>query len=771
MIMRKWCLLIFYCGYCCLAFAQHITGKLVDEHNQPIPYANVIIQKADSTYLSGTITDLSGAFSLSNMDAARLITISYTGYQTICKEIKQENLGIIQMHPDAKLLGEIVVKGSLPVTRMKGDAMITNVANSILSKAGSANDVLGKIPGITKTQSSYEVFGKGTPLIYINGRKLNDLAELEQLNADEIKNVEVIRNPGSRYDATVKAVIRIQTVKRQGEGLGFNLRSSFYQSKNTDWIEQINLNYRHRNLDIFGSVYFSDIKNRQDFTIQLKKKGRQEWLHDMNNSSSGLSSILKGNIELNYQINDKHMLGIKYQPNKQLSSESTQETNTHVTVNSRSYDKIYSTARNSSDGDWGHEINAYYNGEVGPVNIDFNLDYFQNGNRDYSAVKELSDNYEDRDVHSVGDIKNRLTAGKMVFSFPVGKGSFSIGSEVTYTHRNDNYRNQEKYVPDAYSKLEETNAAAFVEYNRSFSWGVWSLGMRYEHDQFDYFENDRHIDNQSRTFNHFFPNLSFATQIGNTQMQLSYTAKTVRPSYRQLSNNVFYLDRFTLQNGLPTLRPTFIHDLSLNAVWKWMQLSVSYSRTKDWILYWGNLVDEDGGQTMLSYRNWDKSIPAFSAFLSVTPNVGCWSPMLGLGMKKQWLTIESFGNPFKMNQPIFIASFNNMIKLPEDFMLGVDANLQSKGAYQNVYLEHATGSVDISVHKSFWNDALSLELRGSDLLDTNREYNHLYSGDYNVNQNSHFYRREVSLTIRYKFNTSKSKYKGTGAGQSQKDRM
>lgn len=140
-------------------------------------------------------------------------------------------MGIVQLTSDAQLLEEVIVKGNLPVTRMKGDAMVTSVENSVLSKAGSANDVLGKIPGITKTQDSYEVFGKGTPLIYINGRKLNDLTELEQLNADEIKNVEVIRNPGSRYDATVKAVIRIQTVKRQGEGFGFNLRSSYYQSK------------------------------------------------------------------------------------------------------------------------------------------------------------------------------------------------------------------------------------------------------------------------------------------------------------------------------------------------------------------------------------------------------------------------------------------------------------------------------------------------------------------------------------------------------------
>lgn len=769
--MKTWCLLVFYCGCSSLALSQNITGRLVDEQNQPVPYANVILQKADSTYLSGTVTDLTGAFSLSKQDAARLIGISYIGYQTIYKEVKQDDMGILHIHPDTQQLGEVIVKGNLPVTRMKGDAMVTNVENSVLSKVGSANDVLGKIPGITKTQDSYEVFGKGTPLIYINGRKLNDLTELEQLNADEIKNVEVIRNPGSRYDASVKAVIRIQTVKRKGEGFGFNLRSSYYQSKNTDWIEQANLNYRHHNLDIFGSVYFSDMRYLQDYTVVLRKKGTQEWVHDMNSAGSNLSKMLKGDIGVNYQINDRHTLGIKYQPNKLFSSGGFRDTDTRVTTDGRLYDDIYSTDDNSSDYDWGHEVNAYYNGTVGSVNIDFNLDYFQNGNRDHSTVKELSENYEDRDVHSVGDVKNRLAAGKLVVSFPIGKGTFSVGSEVTYTHRNDDYLNEENYVPDSYSKLEETNMAAFAEYNRSFSWGDWSLGMRYEHDKFDYFENDRHMDDQSRTFDNLFPNLSFSTKIGGIQTQLSYTAKTVRPSYQQLSNNVFYSDRFTLQKGSPALRPTLIHDLSLSAVWKWIQLSLSYSQTKDWILYWGNLVTEDGSQTMLSYRNWDKSIPAFSALLTLTPTVGCWSPMMGLGMKKQWLTVASFGEPFKLEKPVFIASFNNIIKLPEGFMIGLDASIQSKGAYQNVYFEHPTGSVDISVRKSFLKDALSVELRGNDLLDTNREFIHLYSGDYNIYQKNYYDRREFSVTVRYKFNATKSKYKGTGAGQSQKNRI
>lgn len=68
---------------------------------------------------------------------------------------------------------------------------------------------------------------------------------------------------------------------------------------------------------------------------------------------------------------------MKYQPNKQLSSDGSRETYTHVTTDNQLYDEIYSTANNYTDDDWGHEINAYYNGIVSTANIDFNIDYFQ----------------------------------------------------------------------------------------------------------------------------------------------------------------------------------------------------------------------------------------------------------------------------------------------------------------------------------------------------------------------------------------------------------
>ena len=649
--------------------------------------------------------------------------------------------------------------------------MVTGVENTVLSKVGSANDVLTKIPGITQKQDALEVFGKGTPLIYINGRKLHDLSELEQLNSDEIKNVEVIRNPGSRYDATVKAVVRIQTIKRQGDGFGFNLRSSYYQSDNTDLIEQANFNYRHNNLDVFGSVNYNRMDSWQEATMILNEKGTKTWNHHMVNHWNVLTEDLNGTIGFNYQINENHTFGAQYKTGKKLKEENPQSKETDITVDDVFYDNIKIIGEEHRDHDLGHEVNAYYSGQAGKINIDFDVDYLQNGNRYYAFSHEVSQTSENRDVHSVNSVKNRLAAGKLTLSFPLGGGTFAVGSEVTYTHRNDDYFNEENYVPSSYSKIKEINATGYAEYNRSFPWGDWALGLRYEHVKFDYYEDDRHIDEQSRTFDNFFPNVSFSTRLGPVQAQLSYTAKTQRPSYSELSNNVFYSDRFTLQKGNPTLRPTIIHDLTLSGTWRFLQMSLSYSQTKDRILFWGELMNEDASLTMLSNRNWDKSIPMFTAFLSATPKIGCWSPMLSVGMQKQWLTVDYFKESKTLNKPIFTASFNNTWELPLGFMIGLDSYIQSAGASQNIYTEKPYGYVNLSVRKSFLKDALSMELRGNDLFNTYKIGYSLYSGDYYLYQKNVWDRQEFSVTVRYKFNATKSKYKGTGAGESQKSRM
>ncbi len=105
----------------------------------------------------------------------------------------------IRLHSSSITLDEVTVYASKPFTKLSGNSLVTTVAGSYLSQLGTANDVLGWIPTVTKQNENFMVFGKGKPLIYINGRKIVSNSELEQLSSKNIRDIQVISNPGAKY--------------------------------------------------------------------------------------------------------------------------------------------------------------------------------------------------------------------------------------------------------------------------------------------------------------------------------------------------------------------------------------------------------------------------------------------------------------------------------------------------------------------------------------------------------------------------------------------
>lgn len=115
--------------------AQTVSGKLIDENSQPLPYANVVLLSLpDSTFVTGTISGEDGTFSLATTAGKQLVRISSIGYNTLYRPTQPADMGVIQLTTDAQMLGEVVVKADLPKTRVKGDAMVTTVTGSVLEK-------------------------------------------------------------------------------------------------------------------------------------------------------------------------------------------------------------------------------------------------------------------------------------------------------------------------------------------------------------------------------------------------------------------------------------------------------------------------------------------------------------------------------------------------------------------------------------------------------------------------------------------------------------
>lgn len=748
--------------------AQNLTGKVVDEYDAPLAYANIILLMSDSTYLAGTMTDTTGRFAIPHHQNAARVQISFIGYETQYRSL--EDLALIKLTPDTEVLGKAVVKATLPKTEIKGDAFVTKVENSVLSEAGSANDVLTKLPGVTLKDDGYEVFGKGTPLIFINGRQVRDNAELEQLNSTDIKSVEVVMNPGSRYDASVKSVIRLQTIRKQGEGFSFDLRSTVYQAENTDLIETVNMNYRYKGFDVFGSVNYTRNDWFQKSDIIETLHSRQLMAIDQKAVFSGLSNNLSTTLGLNYQFNDNHSIGLRYRPDYLISGKSGNHVLSTVMIDDVLDDISETTAEGYTEPKTDHQLNLYYNGTVGKLNIDLNADIL---NGRYSEIKrfdEISEIQEDRIINTSNYISNKLYATKLIFSYPVAKGSLSAGTEYSYIYRTDDYLNPEGYVASTNTTIQEDDFNVFLDFAYPFSFGSISAGLRYEHMNFNYYQNDAFQSDQSRKYDNVYPNISFDAAAGDFQFMLSYAVKTQRPTYHQLRNSVTYLNRYSVDVGNPYLQPEIIQDLSFMAAWRYIQFGSSFQHTKNAILQPGFPAEDNENMIMTMPVNLEHAFPTLVAYISANPTIGFWSPMIGANIEKQWLTITYDSMEVVCNEPIVQLEFGNTFSLGKGFVIGADYTYTSSGDWRDFHCISPAHRLDVSIRKSFLKDALTMELRGHDLLLAKDDVfmnTHMYS----IYQNYIRDTRKASLTIRYRFNSTRSKYKGTGAGNEQKSRM
>lgn len=751
---------------------RHLTGTIIDEKGQPIAYANIaILNPADSTLLSGGVSNESGFFSIPYEQSTVLARFSYVGYKTVFKVCNQSEVGTIRLQPDNYTLKGVTVKGHVPQYQMGSEGLVTNVENTPLSQLGTAGDVLKHIPGIIAKDNQYEVFGKGTPIIYINGRKMRNNRELEQLKSTDIKNIELISNPGAKYDATVGAVVKIQTVRKAGDGFSIDTWGRWQQSRKSKEAASLDMNYRNNGLDIFASLWAS--KGNYIQTSELTQEVQTDTLWQQRNDMRTDAFARDCNIEggFNYQINERHTLGAKYEFSFPSNKEDDITILTgDVTTNGQFYDKWENLTNKQKAANAGHKLNVYYLGKIGKLDIDWNFDYLHSGYDEQSKIAETCQIQDDRTLDAENRVRNRMLASKLTMTYPLFGGSLDFGAEYVNTDRQDDYVNPQNYVSSTYSTLKEQSISPYAEYSILLpKVGQFRMGIRYEHVNFDYYESGHLVEGQSRSYTNLYPSFSFGTQIGKVMAQISYSAKTTRPTYRQLSNDVFYGNRYTLQRGNPLLDNSILHNISVQGVWKFLQFSFSYSDERGRIIHWMEQIDNTN-VTLVTYKNIN-SLKWIVPFVSLAPKFGIWHPQLSVGFRKQWFTMETMAGNISLNKPMLIAQANNTFRFSKTLTGELDFSYQGPGHYQNIYLDYHQTALDISIVKTFFNGRLSIKLAGEDLLDRFRDGNLVYNHQVQLWQGNYYDRRRFVATIRYKFNTTRSKYKGTGAGNEEKSRL
>ena len=755
---------------------RHLTGTIIDENRQPVPYANVyLLHPSDSTVIGGGVSNEAGVFVIPYEQATVLVRISYVGYKTVYRLCNNEQVGTIQMKPETMTIKGVIITGERPKVQLQGNSLVMNVEGTVMERMGTAEDVLSRVPTISKKGDVFEILGKGVPLIYLNNRKLTDLQELKNIQSDNIKNVEVIQNPGARYDASVNAVIIIHTKRATGEGLGVELSSWSRKGHGFANNERINLTFRTGKLELFANLFGAYNKRWEKGEFEQTVFADTLWVITNKQKDKVYNPFLEGRFGFNYQLNDNNSFGGFYQ-NTYDYVKTWSDYDDDLLANGSMYDHLQNSSVNRAEGAPKHQVNLYYMGKIGKFAIDFNADYTYRNQRNRNQQQELSDEYDDRDVNTYALTRSRLMAEKLFVTHPIGKGQIEMGEEYTNTRWNSSFENAEGYIANSNNEQHEQAIAPFVELRQQVGRFRLSAGLRYEHVESEYFVGGTRRDDQSRTYDDFFPSVSLSTSVKNVQLSFSYAKRTRRPSYWQLSSDVIYENRLNMQTGNPYLKPIKYHNVNAMVMWKWLYLNTNFSHCVDPILYTAESLESDSKVNLVTYKNYNHA-DWLTITLGAQKNIKLghevtWAPQYNISLMKPWFKADFLGEQKSFSQPMLSLQLGNIVSFPYDWLVQADFNMHTHGnSGANANFDCTNPIFSLSVSKDFFKRRLNIKLSGNDLFNGAINRFTLYSNRMMFRKMEDNDSRCVTLSLRYRFNVTPSKYKGSGAGNAEKNRL
>ena len=744
-----------------------IRGMVMNEKNEPMPYCNVLLLTSDSTFVNGCVTKEDGSFLMIGEEGRPyLIKASYIGYVITTQAIEARNL--IQLLPDAFTLEEVTVTAERPLIEPSANGLKANVIGTSLAKMGTASEMLSHLPFVTGKDGSYTVLGHGTPEIYINNRKVRDTSELDRLHADEIVSAEVITTPGAQYAANVPAVIRIRTVKQRGQGWSGSFRTNYSQGSLARGNGQVNLNYRTGGLDIFGRAYVTRSSFYGNSTSDDRLEASSVWDVHTQKHYNQKTDYFFGTLGFNYDFNERHSIGLRYEPNAPFGNHQ-KHVYSDVTVkkDDEFLEEMKTEQVNQDKSKWKHSVNAYYTGNIGKWQVDVNADYLFGQSE---KLQQITNNGE-KAAESTSKVRNYLYAVKAVASTPIGKGHFSIGTEETFTNRHDLFL-QSGFSADADNHVKQSSWSAFANY--SLPLGKWNLsaGFRYEHQQTDYYENNIYKEEQSPVYNDFIPTLSANYRNGDWNLNLSYKYLKGNPPYSLLNSAINYRSKYEYMTGNPLLEKQQNKAFLLDASWKWIYISIWYNSVKNSITTVSQAYNDEThpGVTIIDYQN-IPSARSYGGNITLAPKFGFWQPQATINLSFWDSDLEAIGINYDWNDPYWYFILDNTFTLPKGWFINVQGTYVPKFK-QSASKKKAMGVVDFRLSKSFLkDDALSVTLTANDIFHTQHNAMTAYSIGTSTTFTEYYDHQRVGVTLSYKFNATKSKYKGTGAGQSEKSRL
>ncbi len=744
-------------------------GRIVDERGNAAEYATIaLLLPIDSTIVGHGVSNENGSFVIPCNSRKVLARITYIGYKTVNRIYNNTEMGIIKLQPKTMIVKGVVVKGDRPQYKMLSGGMEVAVEHTLLSKMANTFEVLSLLPRVSVDGQKISVFGKGTPIVYINNKRVNDNNEIVNITPDNIKSISVITSPGSEYDAEVESVIRIRTKERRANG--FSLRADAF-GKYNKWMsdyELISARYQTKKFEIANSLWTMGTHDGEDNNlitdIYLPDKHyyNDQLIHlDTNNR------FLSEKLSADYSLNDSNSIGGSYRYYGMLKGRTNSVSRQDVLLNGMAHGSIDQKEVMKPFLSL-HQADIYYVGKVGHVGVDFNATYYAVKNRRNDEGFEISKELGNQEVHSSNRQNSDMWAGKLVVNIPLWKGNVSVGTEMSKTDSHGTFLNEEQLVPSTKTDIHERNIAGFAQYGLVLNKWTVGLGVRYENIVRDYLSDGVKQDDVSRKYNNFFPNLSVSWNKGNWNWQLNVNEKIHRPSYRQLGNFMQFDNRFLYEGGNPTLQPEKVFNVETMMLYKWLNVSVGYKYLKD-VMEWTKYIYPGKEFAYNTSLNFDHKQLLYAS-VNVSPKLGIFRPTWGFNYNQQFFDTRKYGASKALSKPLLSCSLNNNFALSETMNAAIRLNASTTHA-DGFLMMKSYYRVDLQFDKSFANRTWIIYLSANDIFKTAKERWTMYGLGAGTTKDCYNYTRNISLQVTYNFNAKRSKYKGTGAGNEEKSRL
>lgn len=754
------CTFILFSTY---IYAQRIEGIVYTRADSvPLPYSNVMVYALpDMVFLAGCVTDSTGVFRM-DLPAKKvpcLLKVTHIGYQEYGMTLENTDSSLqIGLEEDAHQLDNITVRASRKIYKLSTGGIEVNVSKSPLAGETSPLDVLRKIPGMMLNRGELEAFGLGKPIIYINGKKVMDMSEVERLTVKEIRSVRLITNPGPEYDASGKAVLLI-TVANPQEGWKLQLDTEEELGNRFSNRQGLHWEYQKGKWNLYGTYQYDNQQTEYDNIDQTGIRTDTVWQYNTVERSGEKKHLHTYQLGSRYALSDNHAINLQYDGFDSRSYATTDNEN-HIYAEGDPYSLLQTSAHLKGE-DRLHHLSAFYSGNTSSkLSLHLYADYIDKRSSQDQQIAESSDEKSSQiSTQSKSDFHiYALNAG---LTYLIREGhQLSGGGDVHYMQNENGLSAHNAPFADASSSHEENKQALYLSYSYGSEQLNLSLGLRYEHLMSRIRDRMASENNWVHHYHNLFPSVNASYTHNEFSHVLAYGVRTTRPDYDVLNTNIYYTNRFNYRTGNPNIRPSIWHNFSYSLMYKFLYFNLIYANMKNYIGYTYYAAPENPNVIVTSYANYDR-FSQLAAVLNAQYQVDFWQPSVMFYFMKPFFEVDYMGQKVKNNRPIMNIFLNQSFDLPWRLNANVEYQYSSSCNYLMFKLR-PTHQLNLNLQRTFMDDRLQVVLKVNDLF---KGSDNRYTGRINTitfNHNERADNRRWGIHLIYRFNNYKQKATKSG---------